>query len=283
MAIRGPETKWLERPGGRIAYDVRGAGPLVVCLPGMGDLRQAYRFLAPRLAEAGYRVATMDVRGLGESSARWDDYGQRAMGEDALALVERLGGPAVIVGHSFTTDAAVWAAVQAPERVVGTVLLGPWARPVELPAWKDWALRRMLRSPWLWSLFYRSLYPGEKTADFADYLRALRNGLAAPERRDAFARIASPEATDARSVRDRLERPALIVMGERDPDFRDPREEAEAMRTALSRAQAEVVMIADCGHYPHAQRPEPTAAAMLAFMQRIGHVAGGENGTRAEP
>lgn len=60
-------------------------------------------------------------------------------------------------------------------------------------------------------------------------------------------------------------------------------EEAEAMRTALSRAQAEAVMIADCGHYPHAQRPEPTAAAMLAFMQRIGHVAGGENGTRAEP
>jgi len=29
------------------------------------------------------------------------------MGEDALALVERLGGPAVIVGHSFTPDSAV--------------------------------------------------------------------------------------------------------------------------------------------------------------------------------
>jgi len=31
-----------------------GEGPLVVLVPGMGDLRRAYRFLAPGLREAGY-------------------------------------------------------------------------------------------------------------------------------------------------------------------------------------------------------------------------------------
>lgn len=271
MAIRPIETEWLERPGGRIAYDVQGEGPLLVCMPGMGDLRQSYRFLAPRLAEAGYRVATMDLRGLGESSAAWDDHGQRAMGEDALALVERLGGPAVIVGHSFTPDSAVWAAAEVPELVVGTVLLGPWARRPPLPAWKEFAFRRVVKSPWLWSLFYRALYPGTKPEDFSDYLRALRRSLRAPERREAFARIAAPEAVDALEARERFEGPALIVMGDRDPDFADPAAEAEAMRTSLSRSQARVVMIADCGHYPHAQRPAETADAILTFLREIGH------------
>ena len=46
-------TEYLEIAGGTIAYDVTGSGPLVVLAHGMGDRRQAYRFLAPRLAQAG--------------------------------------------------------------------------------------------------------------------------------------------------------------------------------------------------------------------------------------
>ncbi len=37
----------IERPGGRIAYRVTGDGPLVVCIPGMGDLASSYRFTVP--------------------------------------------------------------------------------------------------------------------------------------------------------------------------------------------------------------------------------------------
>ena len=44
-----PVTRYLSRPEGRIGYDVAGDGPLVVLVPGMGDLRAAYRFLAPAL------------------------------------------------------------------------------------------------------------------------------------------------------------------------------------------------------------------------------------------
>ena len=61
-------TEFLEVAGGRIAYDVTGEGPLVVLSHGIGDRRQAYRFLAPRLAQAGNRVARADLRGHGESS-----------------------------------------------------------------------------------------------------------------------------------------------------------------------------------------------------------------------
>jgi len=40
-------TEFLSVEGGRIAYDVTGSGPLVVLSHGIGDRRQAYRFLAP--------------------------------------------------------------------------------------------------------------------------------------------------------------------------------------------------------------------------------------------
>ena len=42
-------TSFLDQLGGRIAYDDTGSGPLVVCVPSMGDVRGEYRFLAPQL------------------------------------------------------------------------------------------------------------------------------------------------------------------------------------------------------------------------------------------
>src|ERR1700744_3793147 len=62
-------TEFLDIKGGpRIAYDVAGEGPLIVLSHGIGDRRQAFRFLVPELARAGYRVAAADMRGHGESS-----------------------------------------------------------------------------------------------------------------------------------------------------------------------------------------------------------------------
>src|SRR5262249_62070359 len=73
-------TEFLDVPGGRIAYDVTGDGPLVACVPGMGDMRATFRFLTPLLAQGGYRVATMDIRGHGESSTGWGPYPPTSIG-----------------------------------------------------------------------------------------------------------------------------------------------------------------------------------------------------------
>ena len=45
----------LDRPEGRIAYDVAGSGPLVVCVPGMGELRSSYRATVPALSPPASR------------------------------------------------------------------------------------------------------------------------------------------------------------------------------------------------------------------------------------
>lgn len=258
----------LEINGGRIAYEVMGSGPLVVCAPSMGDLRGEYRFLAPRLAEAGFRVAWMDVRGHGESSTDWDDFSVAAVGSDLLALVRELGGPAVLIGDSMAGGAAVFAAAEAPELVRGLVLIDPFVRGEPEP-FSQLLFRLLFARPWgpaSWSAYYNTLYPSQKPADFAEYRRSLQANLAQPGRLEALQRMlaASKRASEERLGQVRA--PALLLMGSKDPDFKDPAAEAAWVAGQIGAA---VQMIPGAGHYPHAEMPELAAAAILHFLQQV--------------
>ena len=71
VSLPTPPTQFLPVAEGHIAYDdTGGCGPLVLAIPGMGDLRSEYRALRPLLQQAGYRVVTMDIRGHGETTVR---------------------------------------------------------------------------------------------------------------------------------------------------------------------------------------------------------------------
>jgi hypothetical protein len=84
------ETSYLRCPEGRIGYDVAGAGSLVVLVPGLGELRAGYRFLAPALRAAGYQVACTDLRG--DSNATFASCGDEETAGDVIALIGELGG-----------------------------------------------------------------------------------------------------------------------------------------------------------------------------------------------
>ena len=118
----GPPTRFLTRPEGRIGYDVASDGPLVVLVPGMGDLRATYRFLARALRAAGFRVAVTDLRGHGDSDTTFTSYGDVETAGDVVALIEELGGPAVVVGNSMGAGSAAYAAAERPDLVSALVL-----------------------------------------------------------------------------------------------------------------------------------------------------------------
>jgi pimeloyl-ACP methyl ester carboxylesterase len=262
-------TQFLERDGGRIAYeDTGGAGPLVLCAPGMGDVRGVYRFLAPKLVDAGYRVVTVDIRGHGETSAGWPDYSPRAVGDDLVALLRRLdAGPAVVVGESFTPASAIWAAAEAPELVAGVVLCAPFASdPKPNPVMRVLA-GLVGRSPALWVRYYRSLYPTAPPPDLPSYLDALRRNLREPGRMAALRAMMWAPKAECNDRIGELRCPVLVVMGTKDPDFPDPA--AEARLIADRAADATVVMVDGAGHYPPAERPDQTAAALVTFLARV--------------
>ncbi|HEX6230632.1 MAG TPA: alpha/beta hydrolase [Actinomycetota bacterium] len=264
----GATTRYLQRPEGRIAYDVRGDGPLVVCAPGMGDLRQVFRSLAPGLVESGYRVATMDLRGHGESDATFSTYDDAAAGSDLMALVEHLGGPAALVGNSMAAGASVLAAAERQDLVSGLVLVGPFVRDVPVGLLPRIAFRLGLLRPWgpaLWKAYYAKLYPGRPPADLDEHRRRIRELHRRPERWRAFVATTRTSHAPAEARLGDVRAPALVVMGERDPDFPDPAAEA---RLIAERLDAAVLMVPGAGHYPQAEFPEIVTPAVVRFLER---------------
>ncbi len=279
MSLEGDVTQFLQIGDGRIAYDVTGEGPLVVMVPGMGDSRRAYRFLAPALVAAGYRVATADLRGHGESSLGWDSYTRTDTADDIIALIEHLGGPAVLVGHSFAGGAATIAAARRPDLVSALVEIAPFTRaqkPDLGGLLRDGHYRKgmtrlmgvaLLRSAGLWKSYLDHAYPGVKPADWADYLTALDDDLRRPGRMAVISAMGASAPKDAGAHLDRIRCAALVVMGTRDPDWADPRAEADGVVAGMPAGLGQVTMIEGAGHYPHAQHPGEVAAAILAFLQ----------------
>ena len=48
-----PKFRSLDRGEGAVAYEANGTGPLIICIPGMGDLRSSFRFLRPQCLPPG--------------------------------------------------------------------------------------------------------------------------------------------------------------------------------------------------------------------------------------
>ena len=260
------DTRFLDRPEGRIAYDVTGDGPLVVCTPGMGDLRSLYRFLTPALVEAGHRVATADLRGHGDSDATFSTYDDVATGTDLIALVEHLGGPAVLVGNSMSAGAAVWAAAEAPDLVSALVLTGPFVREVPIGRVAELGFHLLMLRPWgasVWNSYYRKLYPGRPPKDLAEHRSRIRESMRRPGHARAFNRTTHTSHAPAEARLSRVRAPALVVMGDRDPDFPNPSGE---VRLVGDRLHGRVLMVPDAGHYPQTEYPEVVTPAVLEFL-----------------
>jgi pimeloyl-ACP methyl ester carboxylesterase len=277
-------TEYLDVEGGRIAYDVTGSGPLVVLSHGIGDRRQVYRFLAPVLAQAGYRVVAADLRGHGESSMGWksvtggDAITRTDIAGDLLALIRYLGGPAVIVGHSISGGAATIAAAKQPDLVSGIVEIGPFTKKQKLSLGGLVRIRRyrrgmsrlmgtqLLHSLWIWMRYLDVAYP-TKPADYSDYMAALAAKLREPGRMAEFMKTGKSTPADAAAQLPHITVPALVIMGTLDPDFADPGAEADAIVAAMPSGLGRVAMVDGGGHYPHAQSPDEVAALVIGFLK----------------
>jgi pimeloyl-ACP methyl ester carboxylesterase len=263
------QTQMLKRPDGNIAYDDQGQGPVVLCVPAGGDMRSEYRFFAPLLVAAGYRVVTMDLRGQGESSANWPDYSAAAVGSDMLALLDHLHvESAFLVGASVATAAAIWAAAEAPDRVRGLVLIGGSARAAQ-PLVAQLSANLYLSPLWgrrVYSSFFPKMYPLARPADFDEHRKKVDAMLKEPGRLRSMRRLFAEvgQEWDARIAR--VTAPALILMGSRDPDFGQPEEEARRLAARFTAAHPTVRIFEGAGHHLQAELPEQVAESVLAFL-----------------
>jgi pimeloyl-ACP methyl ester carboxylesterase len=94
-------------------------GPLALCLHGFPDTAHTWRYLLPRLADAGYHAVAPFLRGYAPTSVPSDDrYDTGTLAIDACGLHQALGGgaDAVIIGHDWGAFATYGAAAYQPAR-----------------------------------------------------------------------------------------------------------------------------------------------------------------------
>jgi len=274
-------TEYLTVDGGTLAYEVTGrAGPLVVLAHGMGDSREAYRFVAPQLVAAGYRVAAVDLRGCGESSAAWASYTQPDIAGDLVALVRHLGGPAVLVGHSIAGGAATIVAATNPSLVSAVVGLAPFTRRQKLslgdlrvPAFRRGALHLagagLFGSVGQWRRYLEVAYPGPRPADWTARLDRIDAMLREPGRTKALQRMARSGTADADARLGSVGCPVLVVEGALDPDWTSPEAEGAAIVAALPSGLGRLHTVPGAGHYPHVQFPAQVVAALVPFLASV--------------
>lgn len=256
----------VERPGGTVAVETDGEGPLVVCVPGMGESRASFRHLAPGLVKAGYRVAVMDLRGHGDSSTGFGTYDDPAAAGDVLAVIAALGGPATVVGNSMGAAAGVLAAAQHPEAVTRLVLIGPFVRDHGSAAARL-LMRVLLARPWgpaVWSGYYRSLFGQQAPTDHREHVDRALALLRRPGRWSAFQATARTSHAPAEAALPEVTAATLVVMGGQDRDFPDPEAEAAWVAGAL---HGEYRMLPGAGHYPMAEQPAATVDVILPFLE----------------
>ena len=272
-------TEYLNIAGNTLAYDVTGEGPLVVLAHGMGDSRHSYRFVAPALVAAGYRVANVDLRGCGESSLGWDGYSRTDIAGDLVAVVRHLGGPAVIIGQSISGGAATIAAATAPDVITGVVELAPFTRKQSVPLGGLLRVRRYrvgstqlgmtmyLGSLSAWKKYLDLAYP-TKPADWDGELARIDTKMSEPGRMKALQAMCKSAPTDAGAQLPNVTCPVLIVQGSLDPDWADPRAEGEKIVADLPTGLGQLIVIEGAGHYPHAQTPDEVLALALPFLAK---------------
>ena len=269
-------TEYLTVDGGTLAYEVTGgAGPLVVLAHGMGDSREAYRFLARaggrRVPGRRRRPARLRrvQRGLGRPTRRTDIAG------DLIALVRPPGRPG---GAGRPLDLR-WRRHHRRGDGAGAGHRGRRAGAVHPRA--DIALgdlrvarfrRGMLHllgtglfgSVGQWSRYLDVAYPGPKPADWDARLARIDAMLREPGRMKALQQMGRSGAGDAGAQLGNVRCPVLVVQGTLDPDWADPQAEGEAIVAALPPGLGRLEMIEGAGHYPHVQFPEQVVCAGAA-------------------
>lgn len=219
------ETVRLRGDGLLLAADAFGnpQAPPVLFFHGGGQSRRSWRGAARKVAEAGYRALTFDLRGHGESEWASDgDYLLDAFARDVERLVDAFEHRVTLVGASRGGQAALVGGSRHPDRV-SLIVLADVA-----PRLNDGGVGRIR------GFLFRSLQ-GFATVD---------------EAADALAtHLGQSRATDPAGLLKVMRRGAdgrlfwhwdpLTVS----PEFLNPPSEGEAIEAAAARVRSPVVLV----------------------------------------
>jgi 3-oxoadipate enol-lactonase len=236
--------------------DTESGEPVFLCVHGLADTLEVWDEIAGPLEGRG-RVVRIDQRGHGESGAPPGPCTRDDLARDAIAVLDALAiERAILVGHSVGGIVAMAAALAAPERVAGLVLIGTASRCSERTA--AWYERIALAADQRGGDgLVRAIY-GERSS------RRVRGDPAAIAH---VARMLTSLYHDPLTSRlGAIGCPVLLLVGEK--DLMGPKA-SQTIRDALPSGRGELVVMPGCGHWLQLDAPDAVIAAFDRWWTRV--------------
>ncbi len=269
-----------------IHYVEAGSGPLVVLLHGFPEFWYSWRKQIPALVAAGFRVIAPDLRGYNDSSKPEDvaSYYALEVARDVAGLIVQSGqSPCAVVGHDWGGLAAWLVAMVHPDVVAQLVVMNaphpvPYGR--ELRRSSSQKLRasyqlffalpllpRLLLRPFLGMILRRMTKVTDE--ELAEYRKAWRKPWALQSALNYY-RALKRYRRNLRSAIKRIDVPAMLVWGERDPVF--IRATTEAFGEWVPDLRVE--RIPEAGHFVQNDAAEKVNELLIAFLRATRPTAG---------
>ncbi|MBC7301376.1 MAG: alpha/beta fold hydrolase [Nocardia sp.] len=257
--------------GIQLNYDVTGSGPLVLLVMGSGSPGRVWRtYQVPALVAAGFRVVTLDNRGIAPSSESAAGITMADLVGDTAALIEHLGAPAHVVGTSMGSRVVAELALARPELLGKAIMFAATARPhpvsstlnrgeqalfdkgIQLPPEYSAAIKAML------NLSPHTLADPAKAQEWLDIFEFTSGKGTAGTR----AQLGMDRSQDRREAYRRIAVPSLVV-GFGDDQMVPPR---LCREVAESIPNSRYVEIERCGHYGYLERPDEVNRVVVEFL-----------------
>jgi pimeloyl-ACP methyl ester carboxylesterase len=258
-----------------LSFDDYGTGEPVVMVTGTGASGRMWRtYQVPALRKAGYRVVTVDNRGIPPTDAGTDGFTLDDMAADVAGLIEHLGiAPCRVVGFSLGAFIVQELLLARPELVRQAVLMATRGRTDALSAAIAAAELELcdsgVKMPPAYAATMTALQSlsretlNDETA-IADWLAILE--LSAPDPTAIRGQIGLQAIPDRRAAYRKIACPCLVIAFEDDLLARPRlcREVADSIPGATYQE------IAQCGHYGYLEKPDAVNSALVAYFATAG-------------
>ena len=218
-------------------YETAGNGHPFVLVHG-GHLDSSSWHAQVAFFSRRYRIITYDLRGHGRSEIPAEDYSLGDCVGDLRQLFDLLGvEQAFLAGHSMGAYIALSFALAHPQSVRTLILTGANCGPVvdRLKVWGDKKAARLR---------------DKATVSARRFVKAHQ------------ANVARPDLTGRLSE---IQKPVLVIVGERDAVT--PRQISEVMLREIPDSRMEV--IPGCGHRCHEEKPDYFNSVVSDFLCRV--------------
>jgi pimeloyl-ACP methyl ester carboxylesterase len=262
----------VELNGIRLSYQLTGSGELVVLVMGTGSSGRVWQLhQVPALVAAGYRVATVDNRGIPPSDECATGMTIDDLVSDTGALIEHLGdGPARVVGTSLGSRIVQELTLARPDLVSQAVMMAAHGRTdpvqsmlsageralydagIELPPMYYAAITALL------NLSPRTLHDRRAVQEWLDVFEFSGSGISAGVR----AQLEVEDFSDRLAAYRRIKVPSLVI-GFAD-DLVVPRYLAREVAVAIPGAR--YAEIEGCGHFGYLERPAEVNRLVVEFF-----------------